>query len=82
VAKCIAKEVIIMFLVSTWIGKIMKNISTAAVSVCMGEVRRLLDEGDVKLGWKKVKPGFPSGSARGDVTFGRRVHALRKYVAN
>jgi hypothetical protein len=42
---CIAEEVIIMFLVYMWIAKMMKNISTLAVSVCMVEVQRLLDEG-------------------------------------
>jgi hypothetical protein len=45
VAICIAEEAIIMLSVYAWIAKLVKNISTPAVSVCTVEVQRLLDEG-------------------------------------
>jgi hypothetical protein len=45
VATCIAEEVMTRLLVHTWIGKMMINISAPTVSVCMGDVQRLLDEG-------------------------------------
>jgi hypothetical protein len=70
---CIAEDVLIMFLVHKWIAKMMKHISIPAVLVCVVEVRDYLMKAvDGKLGGKKMKSSFPSGSERGDVTFACR----------